>query len=165
MEDRKQLRTELLKAVNEDPARDLMYDLVQTYAKYMEIHHMFLSDEGLTSTDAHTLKHICQNPGVTMSDMVKYWGKTKGTISAQVSALEEKGLVKKEKCKVNAKKTHIFPTEKGLQMNDCHTEFDIDEIIRFRSLWEEKYTVEEFYKFWEMLAFYKDFLEQRIKQQ
>ena len=108
MEDRKQLRTELLKAVNEDPARDLMYDLVQTYAKYMEIHHMFLSDEGLTSTDAHTLKHICQNPGVTMSDMVKYWGKTKGTISAQVSALEEKGLVKKEKCK------SIIQTEKNM---------------------------------------------------
>ena len=93
MENSKHMRTELLKAVNNDPARDLMYEVTLLYTKYMDIHHMFLADEGLTSTFAHTLKHICQEPGVTMSEMAEYWGKTKGTISAQVSALEEKGLM------------------------------------------------------------------------
>ena len=154
-----------LENINNSPARDLMYELVPTYAKYMDIHHYFLTEENLTSTDAHTLKHICQNPGVTISEITEYWGKTKGTVSAQISRLEEKNLVRKEKDSINAKKTHIYPTETGIRTNESHMKFDIEEIIRLYDFWGQKYTAADIEKFWEMLAYYKDFLEERVKQQ
>ena len=154
-----------LEDINSNPARELMYELTQTYSKYMDIHHYFLTEEKLTSTDAHTLKHICQNPGITIGEITEYWGKTKGTVSAQISRLEEKNLVRKEKDSVNAKKNHVYPTEKGIQTNESHMKFDIEEIIRLYDFWKQKYSSEDMDKFWEMLAYFKGFLDERIKQQ
>ena len=92
------------------PARDIIYDFSQAYTKYMDRQHDFGDGIKMTSVEAHTLKHICQNSGVTMTDIVNYWGRTKGTVSSQISALERKGYVYREKCKYNPKKIQLRTT-------------------------------------------------------
>ena len=153
----------LRESIQESPARDLLHDLTLAYTKYMNINHLFLTGVGLTSIEAHTLKHICQNPGVTITDIVNYWGRTKGTVSAQISALEEKGLVIREKREEDKKRTYIYPTEKGLSINEYHAQFDIEESSRWIEKWLKKYTLEESEDFWEKLRYYKEFLDERIK--
>lgn len=156
---------QMRESMHESPARDLLYDLTLAYAKYMNINHMFLADVGLTSIEAHTLKHICQNPGVTITDIVNYWGRTKGTVSAQISKLEKKGLVKREKYDCDKKRTFIYPTEKGTEVNNYHTQFDIEETTRWLEKWIRKYSIEESRDFWEKLRYYKEFLDERTKEQ
>jgi len=150
--------------VENTPARDATYDFVLTYLKYMELEHHYLSDVGLSSVEAHTLKHICQNPGLTISDIVNYWGRTKGTVSSQISKLEDKGLVTRQILSENRKKTHIFPTDKGLAVNSCHVRYDIEETIRLLEWWDNAFSYEESYDFFKKLHSYKLFLEKRIKE-
>lgn len=146
------------------PARDIMYDFSQAYQKYMDRLHDFDNGKKMTSVEAHTLKHICQNEGVTISDIVNYWGRTKGTVSAQITNLEKKGYVYRKKCKHNSKKVHIFPTEKGLAVNDRHTKFDIVETRDWLEKWTQLYDIEEMKKLMEYLSFYTDFLNEKIKE-
>ncbi len=144
------------------PARDIIYDFSQAYQKSMNKVHDF-SGISMTSVEAHTLKHICQNNGVTLTDIVNYWGRTKGTVSAQITNLEKKGFVYREKCKKDSKKTHIFPTEMGLAVNNMHIKYDVQESRAWLEAATEKYTIDDLTKFWEMLAFYTDFLNGRYK--
>lgn len=153
------LRSELERS----PARDLLYDFMLACTKYSYEGHTYLSGIGITSMEAHILKHICQNPGVTISDIVSYWGRTKGTVSAQISNLEQKGLVKREPYPFNRKKMGIYPTENGLEMNKRHILYDMEESKAFIEKWFEKYPPEDFLDFFEKLNFYKDFLNSRVK--
>ncbi len=145
------------------PARDIIYDFSQAYQKSMNEVHDFGNGITLTSVEAHTLKHICQNKGVTLTDIVNYWGRTKGTVSAQIGKLEKKGFVYREKRKKDSKKIHIYPTEVGVVINDMHIQYDIKESQAWLKAASEKYSVEDMTKFREMLAFYTDYLNERFK--
>ncbi len=165
MEQKRREYIELLKSgIPTAPARDAIYDFCVAHDRYMEINHSY-SVGGIASAEAHTLKHICQNPGVTVTDIVNYWGRTKGTVSAQVTKLEEKGLIRKEKCKQNSRVTHIFPTEAGIEVNNNHTAFDIEESTHFFDEWIKKYTIDDLYSFLEQLDFYAQFMIKRTKEQ
>lgn len=145
------------------PARDIIYDFSQAYQKSMNKIHNFVNGITLTSVEAHTLKHICQNKGVTLTEIVNYWGRTKGTVSALISKLEKKGFVYREKCKVDSKRIHILPTEVGLVVNEMHIQYDIKESQAWFKAAGDKFTTEELMKFWEIMAFYTDFLNERHK--
>lgn len=136
------------------PARDILYDFNQAYLRYSNTIHIFDDGTKMTSVEAHTLKHICQNKGLTLTDIVNYWGRTKGTVSAQITNLENKGYVFRKKCEMNPKKTHIFPTELGIKVNERHMRYDIKETTEFMKKWLEKYTIDDLYKVNEYLEFY-----------
>ena len=139
--------------VSLSPARDTVYEFNQAYQRASNTVHIFDDGTKMTTVEAHTLKHICQNEGCTITDLVNYWGRTKGTISAQITNLENKGYLYREKCKNNAKKVHIFPTELGLKVNERHNRFDVKEIKEFVEKWNEKYTIEDLHKFLEYMEF------------
>ena len=153
----------LIKYTADHPARDTIYDFSQAYQKYMDRVHDFGDGIKMTSVEAHTLKHICQNNGVTITDIVNYWGRTKGTVSSQISAMENKGYIYKEKCKKDAKKIHIFPTEKGLEINNAHINFDVKESADLIDEWLKHYSLEELNIFFEQMTLYTDFLKKRTK--
>ncbi len=143
--------------------KDALYNFTQAYTKYMELNHNNSELYGLTGNEFHTLKHICLNPGLTITDIVNYWGRTKGTVSSQVKDLVEKGLVEKKKCKKNGKVVHIYPTRLGIEVNDRHTAFDVDEFSQRINHWLKKYSQEDIVKFWEQLEYFTDFLMIKIK--
>ena len=138
------------------PARDILYDFNQAYHRNSNTVHIFDNGIKMTTVEAHTLKHICQNPGLTITDIVNYWGRTKGTVSSQITNLEEKGYVFRKKCELNNKKIHIYPTELGLKINEEHRNYDLKETTEFIYKWLEKYTAEDMFKFIEYLQFYID---------
>ena len=86
------------------PARDILYDFSQAYQRNSNTIHIFADGTKMTTIEAHTLKHICQNDGVTLTDIVNYWGRTKGTVSAQITNLEKKGYVYRENVNTTIKK-------------------------------------------------------------
>ena len=159
----KEILYDIVQDTANSPARDVIYDFSQAYQKSMDKVHDFVNGITLTSVEAHTLKHICQNKGVTLTEIVNYWGRTKGTVSALISKLEKKGFVYREKCKIDSKKIHIFPTEVGLVVNDMHIQYDIKESHAWFEAAENKYTMDELMTFWEILAFYTDYLNERYK--
>ena len=146
----------LVSEPNNNPARDILYDFSQAYQRNSNTAHIFEDGTKMTTIEAHTLKHICQHNGVTLTDIVNYWGRTKGTVSAQITNLENKGYVRREKCKNDNKKVHIFPTELGLKINEEHRNFDLKETAEFIDKWLDKYTAEDMMKFIEYMQFYID---------
>ncbi len=146
----------LVSEPNNNPARDILYDFSQAYQRNSNTVHIFEDGTKMTTIEAHTLKHICQHNGVTLTDIVNYWGRTKGTVSAQITNLENKGYVRREKCKNDNKKVHIFPTELGFKINEEHRNFDLKETAEFIDKWLDKYTAEDMMKFIEYMQFYID---------
>ena len=140
--------------VPHSPARDIMYEFNQAYQRNSNNVHIFDDGTKMTTVEAHTLKHICQNEGCTITDLVNYWGRTKGTISAQITNLENKGYLYRKKCKKNAKKVHIYPTPLGLQVNERHNRFDVEEVQEFVAKWTEKFTINDLHKMLEYMEFY-----------
>ena len=122
------------------PARDILYDFSQAYQRNSNTVHIFEDGTKMTTIEAHTLKHICQHNGVTLTDIVNYWGSTKGTVSTQITNLENKGYVRREKCKINEE----------------HRNFDLKETAEFIDKWLDKYTAEDMMKFIEYMQFYID---------
>ena len=146
----------LISEPNSNPARDILYDFNQAYQRNSNTIHIFEDGTKMTTIEAHTLKHICQHDGVTLTDIVNYWGRTKGTVSAQITNLEKKGYVYREKCKHDNKKIHIFPTELGFKINEEHRKYDLKETAEFINKWLEKFTADDMFKFIEYLQFYID---------
>ena len=64
----------LVSEPNDSPARDIVYDFSQAYQRNSNTVHIFDDGTKMTTVEAHTLKHICQNEGCTITDLVNYWG-------------------------------------------------------------------------------------------
>ena len=60
--------------VSLSPARDTVYEFNQAYQRASNTVHIFDDGTKMTTVEAHTLKHICQNEGCTITDLVNYWG-------------------------------------------------------------------------------------------
>lgn len=80
--------------------------------------------ENYTSVEVHTIKHIADNPGITVTEMARDYGKTKGAVSQILKKIEGKGLVYRKTDVENENKTHLYLTEKGEQLDAAHREFD-----------------------------------------
>ena len=112
---------------------DILFDFNQAYNRYSNSVHQLDDGTVMTTVEAHILKYICQNPGKTLTDIVNYWGRTKGTVSSQISSLENKNLIFRHKCSDNLKKIHIYPTETGIMLNELYNKFDEK---KQKSLWK-----------------------------
>lgn len=138
------------------PPKDIFFDFVQAYQRYSNSVHLLDNNVEITTVEAHLLRHICQNKGLTLTDIVNYWGRTKGTVSSQISKLEQKGFVYRQKCDKNSRINHIFPTEKGVETYERYIRFNKAEVDEFMEKWLEKYTFEDADFLLEMMQFYID---------
>ena len=102
------------------------------------------------SVEVHILEKICDNPGITITELSKISSRTKSAISQIVTRLRSKGLVEKGNYDIGIlRQVSLFPTEKGTELNACHTEYD-------RKNTEEFYqTVEQYCTHEEINAFFK----------
>lgn len=77
-----------------------------------------------TATEVHTLKHIADCPGITVTQLACDYGRTKGAISQMLKKLEEKGLIFREVDPKNDNIAHVYPTPKGERLNCEHQKYD-----------------------------------------
>ncbi len=77
-----------------------------------------------TSVEVHTVTHVEDNPGITVTQIAEDTLRTKSAVSQMVSKLEGKGLLRREQDAQNAKLQRLYVTEKGLELSRCHKLYD-----------------------------------------
>lgn len=108
-----------------------------------------------TTTEAHFLLTIQENPGIMVTELARYWGRTKGMVSHIVGKLESRGFVEKRKEPDNMKNVRLYLTEKGQRFHEQHMKYDLYEMQDIFSRIEPECSEEEienFFKVTEHLA-------------
>lgn len=113
------------------PRANKLYHFINCYYDYMNQPRDYDgSGEYLSMTEIHILTLIADQPGITVSQLAKDWGTTKGAISQTIKKLENKALIYRQKKEGNAKTIHIYTTEKGERLSTAHKMYDNADILQ-----------------------------------
>jgi len=105
-----------------------------------------------TMLEAHTITLIDKNPGITVTEISKTFGRTKSAISQLISRLERKGLlIKAQRVGMNRSYKGLFVTAEGRDLSIAHIEYDAAKIDTMLDEWLKEFTVEELNKFYRYL--------------
>lgn len=133
---------------------DELYKFVVRYNEYINLARDYGTGELIGMVEVHTLTHIADNPGITVTEVAKLWERTLGAASQNVSKLVKKGLVRREKEKDNAKTVHLYATEKGEALATAHKVYDNLDITETLKDLLKECTVEEIDTFYRVLRVY-----------
>ena len=133
---------------------DKLYHIVMLYAEYINTPTDYGDGELITMTEVHTLTMIEDHPGLTVSDLAKWWRLTKSAISQAIKKLEARGLVYKVRDENNAKILHLFPTEAGVKLSTAHKLFDNMDIMQTSNDLLQTCTAEEIDTFYKVIDAY-----------
>jgi DNA-binding MarR family transcriptional regulator len=137
------------------PRANELYQFVIKYNEYMSKFHDYDGTGDLISmVEIHLLTIISDNPGITVSQLSKAWGTTKGAISQNINKLEKKELVIRKKEEDNAKTVHIYTTEKGERLSTAHKSYDNADIMQTKHELLKSCTIEEIDTFYKVLHEY-----------
>lgn len=136
-----------------------IYQFVMRYNDYIFSTHDYGEGIPLTMIEVHTLTHIEDNPGITVTELAKYWKKTKSNLSQIVSRLEKFELIYKSKNEINAKKICLYPTEKGIRLSKSHKLYDTVDIAKTIGSLKEECTLEEIEAFFKVISVYNKIIE------
>lgn len=104
-------------------AVDILHQVANLYIS-TKVPQDYGTGQEYTSVEVHTLKHIADNPGITVTELARDYGKTKGAVSQILKKVEEKGLVYRESDPNNDNKSHLHLTEKGMVLDNAHRQYD-----------------------------------------
>lgn len=104
-------------------AVDILHQVANLYIS-TKVPQDYGTGQKYTSVEVHTLKHIADNPGITVTELARDYGKTKGAVSQILKKVEEKGLVYRETDPNNDNKFHLHLTEKGMVLDNAHRHYD-----------------------------------------
>ena len=79
-----------------------------------------------TTVEVHTVTYIGMHPGITGKEIARAMGKTKGAVSQILKKLSAEGLIRRQANASNAKKQHLYLTEKGEQLKQFHRAYDME---------------------------------------
>lgn len=131
-----------------------IYQFVIHYNDYIVSVHDYGEGIPLTMIEAHTLTYIEENPGTTITELARYWGKTKGALSQTVSRLTDKGLVDKTKTADNAKNVRLYATETGIRLSKAHKLYDTVDIAKTMGELRKECTIDEIEAFYKVISVY-----------
>ena len=131
-----------------------IYQFVMRYNDYILSVHDYGEGIPMTMIEVHTLTYIEEHPGVTVTELAKYWGKTKGALSQTASRLAEWGLITKEKKEDNAKNVCLYPTEQGVRLSRSHKLYDTLDITKTMGELRKECTPDEIDAFYKVLSVY-----------
>lgn len=104
---------------------DLIHNYVMRYADRNARKIDYGTGVRYTSVEMHVLEKICDNPGITVTELSRLSSRTKGAISQIVTRLHTKGLVDKKNQDTGIlRQIALFATEKGSELNALHLEYD-----------------------------------------
>lgn len=113
------------------PRANELYHFIISYYEYMNQPRDYDgSGESVSMVEIHLLTIIADNPGITVSQLAKEWGTTKGAVSQNLKKLENRQLIYRQKESGNAKTVHIYPTEKGERLSMAHKSYDNADILQ-----------------------------------
>lgn len=103
---------------------DELYEFVICYNDYIYQAHDYGNGDPIKMVEVHTLSMIEDQPGITVSELAKLWRRTKGTVSVNVAALEQKGYIYRQKEGNNNKVVHLYATPRGIELSTIHKAYD-----------------------------------------
>lgn len=136
-----------------------IYQFVIHYNDYIISSHDYGEGIPLTMIEAHTLTYIEENPGTTITELAKYWGKTKGALSQTVTRLTDKGLVDKTKTADNAKNVCLYVTETGARISKSHKLYDTVDIAKTMGELRKECSAEEIEAFYKVIGVYNEVIK------
>lgn len=137
---------------------DLVFQFAVLYADYLSEKHDYGTGELINMVEVHTLTAIEENPGITVTELARYWNRTKGAISQTVTRLENKGYVLKQKHPTNAKSVLLYPTQKGKELSYAHKAYDIADVTMTMQELMKTCTAKEIDSFFKVIACYNRLL-------
>lgn len=115
--------TEKRKEYSNVEAVDIIHQVANLYIT-TKIPRDYGTGEEYTSVEVHTLKHIADKPGITVTELAKFDAKTKGAISQILKKIENKGLIFREPAPGNDNRCYLYLTEKGAKLDQAHRKYD-----------------------------------------
>jgi len=146
-----------------------IYQFVIQYNEYILSTHDYGEGIPLTMIESHTLTHIEDHPGITISELAIYWNKTKSALSQTVSRLVKWNLVVKKKQNDNLKNLHLYTTDIGTKISRAHKLYDTIDIIKTMDELGKECSAEDINSFYKVISVYnkiikKDFIINKTKQ-
>jgi len=101
----------------------LLGQILDKYLRVEKLPHDFGVGIELHSAEIHTVSTICIHGEISITDLARRAGITKGAVSQVITKLEKKGLVYKRTAPDNLSKSLVGPTELGRQAQKEHINF------------------------------------------
>lgn len=119
--------------------------LHQVSAIYMSTKtpHDYGTGDIYTVVEVHTLKYIVDNAGITVTQLARDSGRTKGAVSQILKKLESKELVFRMADPENDKRSHLYATEKGKILDEAHRNYDATKFGESMDVVRQNFTREE----------------------
>ena len=117
--------------------RELTWLMERTIHKYIEYERKpqkYCSDLILTQPEIHTVAIIGDQEGISVTELAKVRGITKGAASQMIYRLEDKDLVEKRISPESDSKLNLYLTKKGKMARDEHRKMHETMSARFVSL-------------------------------
>lgn len=111
------------KSYNNVEAVDILHQVSNFYIS-TKVPHDYGTGEAYTSVEVHTLKHIADHNGITVTEISRDYGKTKGAVSQILKKVEGKGLIYRKVDPENENRLHLYLTEKGKELDEAHRRYD-----------------------------------------
>lgn len=79
-----------------------------------------------TTVEVHTATYIGIHPGITSKEIAQVMGKTPGAVSQILKKLDAEELIYREADAQDAKKQHLYLTDKGQMLKQLHWAYDTE---------------------------------------
>ena len=111
------------KHYNNMDALDIIHNISNIYTSTKKPKD-YGTGEIYTHIEVHTLKDISDYPGITVTELARNQGKTKGAISQILKKLEKCDLIYREVDPNNENRLFLYITDKGKLLDKKHREND-----------------------------------------
>lgn len=138
---------------------DELYKFVIRYNEYINMARDYGTGELIGMVEVHILTMIADNPGITVTEVSKLWGRTLGAASQTVTKLVKKGLITREKENDNAKTVHLYATEHGSSLATSHKAYDNVDITQTLHDLLKECSIEEVDTFYKVLHVYNSLFD------
>lgn len=143
---------------------DPMYDFILEFSNYFNTRRSYEVGPELTMIEVHILTQICDNPGITVTELANNWKRTTSAISQTVRKLMNQDLVFRENSKENGKIFHLYTSDFGNKLVSSHKKYDNINILKSRKKLLEKFTVDELVAFDDICEEYTKLLREEISK-
>lgn len=137
---------------------NIVYWFAILYNDYMSSKQSYGTDMFVNMVEVHMLTSIEENQGITITELAKYWKRTKSAVSQTVTKLEKKGLVERVKNPNNEKSVFLYPTKKGTELSISHKNHDAVEVADTMRELMKTCTPTEIDSFFKVIKCYIDLL-------
>lgn len=99
-----------------DDMHPFMRQISITYRCAMRFRENELADTGLAGCQTPYLTTLYRQPGISQEEMARSLNVNKSSVTRQLSALEEKGYVRREPSSTDKRIMLVYPTDKALEL-------------------------------------------------